>query len=176
MPKEIFTMIESATSAQGVKVMNLLGAQCEVEWQMGSVQNRKSWQIEIRPPNRGAATFDLACNEVGVLLLAVANSEPINLQKHAGTSQAEQKELALKILSNLIRYGLTEIRVVKHDKEVLSIPVLGERDAAAFEDTKTLNVDPPRRFRIYHYAPYARSGESDSYEHVKEKEPIEWGL
>ena len=174
MPASIFHVVESATRIHGVENLEILGAKCVLEYQLASTQNREQWQLELRPPNGGAAQFNLARDAKGRLLLAVGNCEPIDLSKNAGPSERAQRDLALKILTNLIQYGMTEVRIMKGDQETIAIPILGDRDGVPMEDTKDMNVETPRRFRIYHYAPYEREEHSREYEHIQPKEPIEW--
>ena len=174
MPTVIFQTVEKSNKMRGSEHLTILGAPCILEYQLASLQNRGEWQLEVRPTNGGAAQFNLARDKGGNLILAVGQSEPINLAKNAGAGEKGQRELALKILSNLIQYGMTEVRIMKGDKETVSIPILGDRDGVPMEDTKDMNVETPRRFRIFHYAPFAREGHSREYEHVKPKEPIAW--
>jgi len=173
MANEIFEMIDQATTLTGLKTLDLYGCPVTIEWEMQSLQQRAQWQLEVRPANDGAAQYNLA-HDNGAYLVAVANSAPINLAENVGTSQAKQREAAAKVLRNLMLYGMTEIRVVKGDKETVCIPIVGEGDIAPMEDTRDLQVDPPRRFRIVHYAPYKRGGEHEPSVELKSAEPVQW--
>lgn len=173
MSKEVFGVIDNATLVTGMVSLEIYGCPVTVEWQMNSLQQRAQWQLEVRPVNEGAAQFNLA-RDNGVYYVAVANSEPVNLAESVGTQESKQRETAAMVLRNLMLYGMTEIRVVKADHEVACIPIVGERDQAPMEDTQDLNIDPPRRFRIVHFAPYKRSGEHEPTVELQQAEPVQW--
>ena len=176
MAQEIFDIIDNATSVTGSATIDLYATTAMVEWEISSLQLRSVWQLEVRGVNEGAAQYNLARDEHGVLWVAVGQCEPINLFDHAGAKELDQRQLASTILRNLVRYGLTEVRVVKGGQEVAVIPILGERDKAPMEDTDDFRLDPPRRFRIFHYAPYAKQGDtSDSATTLTQStEPVQW--
>lgn len=173
MSKEVFAVVDNATNITGMVSMQIYGCPVTVEWQMSSLQERGQWQIEVRPANDGAAQFNLA-RDNGVYLVAVANCDPVNLSEQVGTLESKQREVAAHVLRNLALYGMTEIRVVKGEQEVLCYPIVGDRDDAPFEDTHDLKVDPPRRFRVYHYAPYKKSDEQQPPIELQTTEPVQW--
>ncbi|MHC4976436.1 MAG: hypothetical protein ACYTF7_07500 [Planctomycetota bacterium] len=156
---ELFKVVDNETTTNGVKSIDLFGCSAILEYEIKSLQTRAEWAVEVRPTNKGAATFDLARtagSSGGVMYLAVGTCPAIDLSEQVGPSETKQRELASTILRNLVLYGLTELRVIKHQEVVTAIPILGERDVAPFEDTNDLQVSPPRRFHVYHYAPYDR--------------------
>jgi hypothetical protein len=174
MAQQMFDVVDNATMSQGVKEVLVYGCHATIEYEVKSLQTRGEWQLELRALNEGAAQYNLAHTPGNILYVAVGSCEPINLAEHAGVSASKQRELAATILHNLVRYGLTEIRVIKGHEEIAAIPMLGDRDTPPMEDTNDLGVDPPRRFHIYHYAPFVREGDSDELELSPHKETIEW--
>jgi len=173
MSRELFAVIDHASVVSGVKSIEIHGCAVSVEWQMSSLQQRGQWQLEVRPPNNGAAQYNLAC-DAGAYLIAVGACDPINLAQQVGPAETRQREIAARVLHNLMRYGMTEIGIVKAEQEVACIPIVGERDEAPFEDTRDLQIDPPRRFRVFHYAPYARAGEREASIESTTPEPVQW--
>ncbi|MFG0256599.1 MAG: hypothetical protein ACF8GE_01720 [Phycisphaerales bacterium JB043] len=174
MASEMFSVVDNATSQRGAKNITVFGCPAVIEFEVSSLQNRGEWQLELRALNNGAAQFNLARDRSGILYMAVGTCPAIDLSEHVGDLESKQRDLASRILRNLMLYGLTEIRVMKGHDEVTVVPILGERDGTPLENTHDMGLDHSSYLEIRHYAPYVRSGDSDEQELASPEEPIEW--